>query len=168
MRYKDIAGQKFGRLTAVKRVGKDKHGHALWECECECGNKTLVPLNALHSGNTRSCGCLFIEVSKKGNHVTHGLSHTKTFRTWAGMKRRCNHPHCKDFPNYGGRGIRVCAEWVNDFQAFYDYVSILPHFNESGYTIDRINVDGNYEPGNIRWASIKEQANNKRNSKRKD
>ena len=96
--------------------------------------------------------------------MKHGHSHTKVSELWVSMNQRCFNPSNKRYPHYGMRGIRVCDEWRNSFQAFYDYVSNLPHFGEPGYSLDRINNGGNYEPGNVRWATWKEQANNKRNN----
>lgn len=96
----------------------------------------------------------------------HGLIHHRLYRIWGCMKTRCLNPKDEHFPLYGGRGITICDEWKDDFQAFYDYVSLLPHFGEKGYSLDRINNDGNYEPDNVRWATATEQANNKRNSKK--
>lgn len=93
---------------------------------------------------------------------THGMSGTKIYCRWFDIKRRCNDERCAGYEDYGGRGIKVCDEWKNDFSAFYDYVSKLPHFGEEGRSIDRINNDGNYEPGNVRWATTTEQLRNRR------
>lgn len=95
----------------------------------------------------------------------HGLSRTKIYQTWSDMCARCHNPKDTGFKSYGGRGITVCDEWRNDFQAFYDYVSKLEHFGEDGYTLDRIDVNGNYEPNNVRWATTKEQSRNKTNNR---
>lgn len=98
---------------------------------------------------------------------THGLSKTKIYRTWCGMRNRCFNTNVKCYNRYGGRGITVCDEWAGSdgFKAFYDYVSKLEHFGEDGYTLDRINNNGNYEPGNVRWATVKEQARNRRSNR---
>ena len=110
----------------------------------------------LLNGVTRSCGCYRQELMTK-----HGLSRTKIYRTWSDMRSRCHNPNDTGFKNYGERGIAVCDEWRNDFVAFYEYVSKLEHFGEEGYSLDRINVNGNYEPGNVKFSTTKEQARNK-------
>ena len=110
----------------------------------------------LLNGVTRSCGCYRQELMTK-----HGLSRTKIYRTWSDMRSRCHNPNDTGFKNYGERGIAVCDEWRNDFVAFYEYVSKLEHFGEEGYSLDRINVNGNYEPGNLRWATDAEQRRNR-------
>ena len=96
------------------------------------------------------------------------MSNEKIYRTWQGMKQRCFQQTHKSFKHYGGRGITVCEEWKNSFQAFYEYVSQLPHFGEKGYSIDRINNEGNYEPGNVKWSTQKEQISNRRNTPNKN
>lgn len=90
------------------------------------------------------------------------MKHTKLYHVWDSIKYRCNNPHYPRWKDYGGRGIKICDEWASNFQAFFDYVSALPHFGEPGYSIDRINNDGNYEPGNVRWATRTEQNRNRR------
>ena len=159
---KNLTGQKFGRLTVIKRIGVDRFGHVLWLCKCICGNEKEVISSNLIRGYTLSCGCIQKE---KPNHTQHGLSKKTIYRKWAGMKNRCFNPKSLKYKDYGGRGITVCEEWKNSFVKYYEYVSKLPHFDEKGYSIDRIDVNGNYEPGNVRWATAKEQANNKRKNK---
>lgn len=156
-KFIDLTGQKFGRLTVIER-DTSRTGRAYWICKCSCGTVKSICGKNLRNGTATSCGCYNREVwtTKK-----HGLSHTKVYYTWQGMRGRCFDMKDKRYKNYGGRGITVCDEWRNDFQTFYDYVSKLEHFGEEGYTLDRINNDGNYEPGNVRWATIEEQANNK-------
>ena len=139
--------------------------NVVWLCVCDCGNCVEIRGGDLQSGRTRSCGCLRAD-SAKETHSIHGKAHSKIHFVWLSMKNRCFNNKAQGFRNYGGRGIRVCDEWKNDFQSFYDYVSQLPHFGEDGYSIDRINNDGNYEPGNVRWATQKEQVNNRRNSRK--
>ena len=153
----DLVGQTFGKLTVVKRIGSNAHGTSMWLCECECGETSIVLASNLMYGTTRSCGCMM-------GHRTHGMSETKAYKEWEGMKKRCYTKSEQSYKLYGGRGIEVCDVWKNDFRAFYNDVSTLPHFNEPGYSLDRIDNDGNYEPGNVRWADRIAQANNKRNN----
>lgn len=153
----ELTGQSFGKLTAVRKEGRDSHGAILWLCECECGQTTIVDGSRLVRGLVRSCGCMM-------GHRTHGMSNTKIYKEWEGMKKRCYTPSEQSFRLYGGRGIEVCDKWRNDFRTFYDDVSTLAHFDEPGYSLDRINNSGNYEPGNVRWADKFTQANNKRSN----
>jgi len=159
----DLIGLTFGKLRVSKRHGTSKSKKALWKCECECGGFTIVTTQDLKSGHTKSCGCLSVEATKSRS-LKHGLSTNNLFFAWNSMKERCFNPNNKSYANYGGRGIRVCEEWKEDFQTFYNYVSQLPHFGEEGYSLDRINNDGNYEPGNVKWSTHKEQCGNRRNN----
>lgn len=158
MRAQDLSGQVFGKLTVLKRIGTTTKRSALWKCKCECGRTTAVITRDLNSGNTRSCGCL---------HQPHGHARknklTPEFRSWQQMLERCNRPKHKSYAYYGGRGITVCPEWL-DFAQFIKDVGYKP---TPQHTLDRINNDGNYEPGNVRWATRWEQAHNCRPRKRK-
>lgn len=157
----NLMGQRFGRLTVVEQNLAAKNGSYTWICKCDCGNITKpIRGDCLRNGHRKSCGCIKKEVC--GKFTTHGKSESQPYTTWTMMKQRCFNPHACGFQNYGGRGITVCDEWKDNFQAFYDYVSKLPHFGEVGYSLDRINNDGNYEPGNVRWATRYEQQNNRR------
>ena len=158
---KDLTGQKFNRLTVISREPNDKRGQAMWLCQCECGNYVVVKGSNIRNNHTQSCGCLQKEKTIEAS-TKHGKARSKPHIVWKGMIQRCFNPKHTGFENWGGRGVTVCDEWKNDFQVFYDYVSQLPHFGEKGYSLDRINNDGNYEPGNVRWATPKEQANNRR------
>ena len=163
-RFEDLTGEIFGRLTVVgvdnRQLRKDGRGFLVyWKCHCECGKEKVVLGADLKSGKTKSCGCYNIEKIIQRSK-THGLSHGKIYNVWRGIKQRCFYPNHKDYKNYGGRGVTMYPAWINDFQSFYDYVSKLPRFGEKGYSLDRINNDGNYEPDNLRWATSKEQSRN--------
>jgi len=159
----DMTGQTYGRLTVVRYEGRSENGRRLWLCECECGNTKVIDGGELRRGNVRSCGCLSSEMARD-RLLTHGMSRTKIYREWNKMKQRCNGKNLRDYRDYAERGIKVCDRWVNDFQSFYDDVSKLPNFKEPGYSLDRIDNDGDYEPGNVRWADSITQANNRRNN----
>lgn len=156
-----LIGDRFGRLVAVEYAGKTYDSRHQFLCKCDCGKETVVLEKHLRSGNTKSCGCFKRDAGLAAN-TTHGQSKTRLYKTWACMRNRCNSPKDAKFKDYGGRGIKVCQEWQDSFEAFRNFVSKLPHFGEAGYSLDRINNDGNYEPGNVRWATPKEQRNNQR------
>lgn len=222
MYFKDLTGQRFGRLIVIERRGSDKHHNALWLCKCDCGEECIVNGKALRHGDTRSCGCLHSEdlvgkrfgrllvieelpergtdrriiyrclcdcgnvtnvtaadlrsghtrscgclmrETSKATLTTHGESKTRLYTVWSGMKGRCNRPSSKSYKNYGGRGIKVCPEWEESFEAFATWAY------ENGYdetakrgdcTIDRVDVNGDYEPSNCRWVDMKIQARNTR------
>lgn len=157
----DIGGVRFGRLVALRLDGVVS-GRARWAVRCDCGAEALVLAQSLKSGATRSCGCLAAESNRcKGKNASHGASKSPEYEAWIGMKRRCNRPTDGAFPRYGGRGIRVCDRWASSFVAFLSDMGPAPQ----GMEIDRIDVDGHYEPGNCRWATLHQQANNKRNNR---
>lgn len=157
----DLTGQKFGRLTIIEFVGRNRHYTPLWRCACECGSESIATTSNLRKGTSQSCGCLQKELAS-ARTKTHGMSHTKLFIKWQSMNRRCNDPRCNSYKNYGARGISVCNEWRDSFEAFYKHVSILPNYGEKGYTLDRENNDGHYEPGNVKWSTAIEQHRNTR------
>ena len=158
---KNLVGKRFGRLQAVKYKGSDKKSHSLFECKCDCGNLATVLGVLLTNGGTKSCGCLRREISKHASDstATHRMTKTPEFVAWRNMKNRCYNSNSKDFNHYGGRGIKVCDEWLHDFCKFYEYVGPRP---SSKHSLDRIKVNGNYEPGNVRWATQKQQIHNRR------
>lgn len=164
-KLKNLIGQTFGRLTVIKRVSNSKHGHPMWECVCSCPDETVCVVrgSALTAGNTKSCGCIRKKTTLKLN-MTHKKTGTNIYCTWANMKQRCYNPKNKQFKDWGGRGIAVCKQWRDSFEAFYKDVSKLPHFGEKGYSLNRKNNDGNYEPENVEWSNQYSQANNKRNN----
>jgi hypothetical protein len=160
-RTRDLpAGTKFGRLTIITRAGSDRFKKKNWLCRCECGREITVSTSALTSGNTKSCGCLRDDVCGQAAK-THGMSKSSEYRIWALMIDRCTNPKNKKYADYGGRGIKVFEEWLNSFEAFFAHIGPRLFLKAE---IDRIENDGDYRPGNVRWASCKEQCRNARDS----
>ena len=167
----DLTGQRFGQLTVISRAGSS-YGNVTWNCLCECGKHVVVKAGSLRSGNTKSCGCLKRQmgtINGKQFSTTHGSSHSRLYSVWRGMKARCTNPKHKHYKHYGGRGIRVCDEWYNDFAAFQAWAvsqGYNPNALKGQCTIDRINVNGDYCPDNCRWVDMKAQRINQRRRKK--
>jgi hypothetical protein len=162
----DLTGQRFGMLTVVERSGSNTRGRATWQCRCDCGNDVIVVGSDLISNKSTSCGCkrsASLSAFNKETKTSHGMRYTRLYREWRSMKNRCSCENWEDYGNYGGRGITVCPEWADSFEAFRDWA--LANGYRDDLTLDRRDVDGNYEPSNCRWATQAQQANNKRNSR---
>ena len=157
-------GDKYARLTIQEYAGKAKNGSTLVKCICDCGTEKIVRLYSLKKGEIKSCGCfakeLLIKRNKTVKYTTHGQSRTRLYTIWCDMKQRCLNKKQKVFKHYGERKISICDKWKNDFNSFYDW-SIRNGYADN-LTIDRIDVDGNYNPSNCRWATMQQQHRNTR------
>lgn len=162
-RFKDLTGQKFDRLTVIKRAGTSKSGKVLWLCECSCRehNQITTTTSNLITGNTKSCGCLAKEsASRTGKANTiHGDTDTRLYRIFHGMKDRCYNSKNKDYARYGGRGIKVCEEWLNDYITFKKWA--INNGYQEDLAIERKDFDKDYCPENCKWISMSQQQRNK-------
>lgn len=166
--FEDLTGQTFGRLKVVKRVSEIGVGLIKWLCVCDCGEQTTVSAGDLKSGHTQSCGCFRRERSRQLSTI-HGLSRSSEHRIWSGMIFRCENPNATRWDRYGGRGIKVCDRWrygedgLTGFECFLSDMGSRP---SPQHSIDRYDHDGDYEPDNCRWATERQQQNNRSTNRR--
>lgn len=164
-KFIDLTGQRFGRLIVISQEPSRKldkgHSVSMWLCRCDCGNQKIIRSDSLRSGRTNSCGCLHKE-QLLARTTRHGMTGSRLYITWQNMKDRCFNEKCSGYKDYGGRGISVCSEWKDSFENFYEW-SLLNGYTDS-LTIDRIDVNRNYEPQNCRWTTREAQNRNKRNN----
>lgn len=170
-KFVDLTGWKMwergipdSRITVIKRVGSDKYKNIIYLCKCTCGKEFTTLATSIKKGVCKSCGCLKLEsaISTCKKLTKHGLATTRICEIWSNMLRRCYDERDNQYKNYGGRGIKICDEWKDDVVAFYNWA--ISNGYQDHLSIDRIDVNGNYEPSNCRWVTIKEQCNNKTNN----
>ena len=161
-RFINLVGMRFGMLEVLHReddyVKPSGRKILMWKCRCDCGNMVTVSGECLRHGNTKSCGC-----QRRNKFRTHGKSNTRLYEIWTDMKQRCLNPNQKVYKYYGGRGITICQEWIDDFMSFYDWA--LENGYQDNLTIDRIDVNSGYEPNNCRWVTMETQLRNTRRNR---
>lgn len=163
----DLTGQRFGRWTVLEFVPNEKNV-SYWKCRCDCGNISDVEVSTLKRGISKSCGCLRSELEsermkiKNPAQIKHGGKGTRLYRIWKGMRQRCYNPNSNHYPSYGGRGITICKEWVNDFSALKEWALSSGYSDE--LSIDRIDNNKGYSPENCQWTGVKTQCRNRRSN----